>query len=356
MIVFIGSEEKGAYIQDVAQKYGWESAFIKPELDIRNQTSDIFNLSNVKVMVYDISQYSNTAKEIAEVIARLKVANNAKPVIHAEGYNPQSRIVMELHYAGINDFIFASFLSEKKEELIQCIEGTREKLPFEELQEEEPEEEPEKGKAGTIGIVGATARMGTTTQALQFVKYLMMKGYKACYIEMNEHGWVEELIKWYGDVEVSEELGKAHYSGVDLYYRMERLTDVLNQDYDFFVYDYGVYSDRGFNKISFLEKDLKVFTVGAKPGELDKTFDLIDNNFYQGINYIFGFVPEDLEEQEAIYDLMGDRKDRTFFAEDCRDPFVYTGSGIYEQMFPVEEIVEQSAKKKRKGFFRRKNR
>lgn len=208
------------------------------------------------------------------------------------------------------------------------------------------------GAAKAIGIAGAVPRMGTTTQAIQLVKYLRYKGYKACYIEMNDHGYVEELIDSYEGVEVEEVIGKAVYQEVEMYYKLEKLPEVLKRDYDYFVYDYGVFSDRDFNKISFLEKDLQIFTVGTKPGEFMKTYQLIENNFYNSVLYIFNFVVEDKQEQDDIYELMAEKEDVTFFAPDCRDPFRLCQTEFYESLFPVKAVVETVEPKK--GFFKKR--
>lgn len=266
MILFVGSEEKGHFIREVAKSYQWNAAFVHPKLDIFSQVQEILQYPDCKVIVYDVEQYVMNAQEIADEIRKIQLANNAVPVIYAPGYNPKSDLVMHLTYQGIKAYIFSDNLTEKKEELRAAIEGkTTDYFPV----EEEPEEVAEKkvaGAAKAIGIAGAVPRMGTTTQAIQLVKYLMYKGYKACYIQMNNHGYVEELMDAYEGVEEEKLIGKAVYQEVDMYYKLEKLPEVLKRDYDYFVYDYGVFSDRDFNKISFLEKDLQIFTVGTKPG------------------------------------------------------------------------------------------
>lgn len=355
MIVYVGNREDGYYAEAVASKYGWEIGYVKRNEDIRNQVSEILKYTNVKVIIYDISKYAIPAKEVAETITRIRQANNAKVVIHGEGFNAKSNIVMELRFAGFEDFIFGWSLAQKKEELVQCIEGTRDHLP--EITEEygnAEEEKKENSKAKTIGIAGSIPRMGTTTQAIQLIKYLNLKGYKACYVQLNNHSWVENLIADYAEVEQVEEIGKAVYKNVDMFYRIDKLPEILKLDYDYFVYDYGVYWDVDFNKTSFLEKDLMLFCLGAKPGEFDKSYKVIENNFYQAATYIFNFVPDDEEEKKDIYELMAEKKKSTFFAPDCRDPFVYTGSEIYEQILPVESIVEEDVSKKKRRFFGRR--
>lgn len=355
MILFIGSEEKGYFVREIAGKHGWESAFVEPELDIEKQVPEILRYQGAKLVVYDIGQYGIPGREIADVICRIKKANNAKPVIYAEGYHPQMSIIMELAYQGIEQFIFGSMLAEKKEELEQCIRGTRTLLEYDMKVEEKAEAGAEAGTtARTIAVAGAVPRMGTTTQAIQFVKYLLLKGYRACYIELNGHGWVKELREAYAGVEVEEGIGRATYADVDMYDKPEKLPEVLRKGYDFYVYDYGVYSERGFNKVSFLEKDFQVFTVGTKPGEFMKTYELIENNFYNQVSYIFSFIQEDEEERQDTYDLMQEKRSATYFATDCRDPFRFSGSDIYERMLPLETVRKDKAPVKKRGLFGRK--
>lgn len=232
MIVYVGNREDGYYAEAVASKYGWDIGYVKRNEDIRNQVSEILKYTNVKVIIYDISKYAIPAKEVAETITRIRQANNAKVVIHGEGFNANSNIVMELRFAGFEDFIFGWSLAQKKEELIQCIEGTREHLP--EITEEyghAEEEKNENSKAKTIGIAGSIPRMGTTTQAIQLIKYLNLKGYKACYVQLNNHSWVENLIADYAEVEQVEEIGKAVYKNVDMFYRIDKLPEILKLDY-----------------------------------------------------------------------------------------------------------------------------
>ena len=308
------------------------------------------------MIVYDIGQYTTPAKEIAEVIKKIQLANQALPVMDATDINRQSDLIMHLNYQGIFTCVFCDRLTDKKEELEACIAGKRTGPDMGQNFEDEVEisqKNNDIANAKTIGVVGAIKRMGTTTQAIQLVKYLIYSGYKACYIEMNEHKWVEALVEAYEDVEVDPVNGKATYRGIDMYYKMEKLPDILQQDYDYYIYDYGVYDDRGFNKISFLEKNIQISVVGVKPGEFEKTYMLIENNFYQKMAYIFNFTSEDREEQDDILELMGDKRDSTFFAKDCRDPFKLTHLELYRDILDDPEQKKEKKAKKKKGFFRR---
>lgn len=359
MIIFAGKEEKGYFIRDVAEKRGMKAAFVRNSMDIKEQINEILKYGGCKFIVYDIEQYINPSEEIAETVSRIRIANEAVPVIFARGYNAKSDLIMQLRFHGIRNFIFSDNLSDTKAELEACMDG-RINPDLKELdlpEEEEKEELSQNGiVAKDIGIAGAVPRMGTTTQAVQFVKYLMFKGYHACYVQMNDHGWVEELAEAYEEVETDKELGRVTFRGVEMYYRLEKLQEVRKMGYDYYVYDYGVFNDRDFNKISFLEKDLQIFVVGTKPGEFMKTYELIENNFYNNVMYIFNYILDDRQEHEDIYELMQEKQEVTYFAPDCRDPFLYSNDPLYEAILPVEEIVHEEKAKKRWFFGRGRKR
>ena len=74
---------------------------------------------------------------------------------------------------------------------------------------------------------------------------------------MNDHGYVEELIDSYEGVEVRGSDRKAVYQEVEMYYKLEKLPEVLKRICDDILYMIMVFSDRDFNKISFLERIYK---------------------------------------------------------------------------------------------------
>lgn len=360
MILFVGNRVKGFFCEEAAQLKGMDFEYISADLHISNQAQEILRYKEqAGAAVYDLEQYADESEEIVDWILRIQDAIGVKTIIYAAGYSPGSTVIRLLYESGIKNFIFSIYLGEKKEDLELCLNGYYENFGYEEKRgisfaEKEPEEpgsEKEKTKAVCIGVAGAITRMGTTTQALQLVKFFQFFGYRAAYIQMNRHHYVEDLKEAYEQVEHDEETGRATYLRVDMYYRMDRLQDVLKMDYDYLVFDYGVYSENGFNKISFLEKEIQIFVVGSKPGgEFEKTYDVIKNNFYNQVFYIFNFVAK--TEQADLLELMEEKAGMTFFAGEARDPFSFAGEGsIYEKIISLER--KETPDRKRKWFGRR---
>lgn len=359
MIVFVGKRESGYFCEDVSAGRDLPCSYIPENLHIESQAKQVLHYKEkAEYVIFDIEQYADEPQEIENWILKIRDAIRVKVIIFAPGYSPESRIISELYHKGIKNFIFSVYLAEQKEDLELCLDEYFETFGYEKrgihFQEEETKEREEEknreNRGTTIGVAGAIARMGTTTQAIQFVKYLHFSGYRAAYIQMNSHGWVEQLEAAYSDTEHDPEKGLVTYEGVDMYYRPDRLQDVLKQ-YDYYVYDYGVFSEHGFNKISFLEKEIQIFVVGSKPGEFDRTYQVVKNNFYNHNSYIFNFTAE--TEKKDLLELMEEKAGDTFFAGEVRDPFSYGGEdGIYEKILPVEKQVGNQNKKNR--FFGRR--
>lgn len=355
MILFVGSEEKGFFVSESQKEE--KVMCLGSNLHIEEQASDILRLKDeLKTIIYDVEQYADDTEEVVNWIFKIQSAVPCKIIIFAPGYSPESSLIRALWDQGIKNYIFSFYLGEQKEDLEYCLSGYYENFGYKEKrgfsfeEPEEPEgESREKTKALCIGIAGAIARMGTTTQAVQFVKSLQFLGYRAAYIQMNSHGFAEAVSEFYEEVTMDKEIGRVSYADVDMFYRMDKLQDVLQLDYDYLVFDYGVTGEHGFNKVSFLEKDSQILVVGSKPGgEFEKTYNVIRNNFYNKVHYIFNFTSQG--ERKDILELMEDKASVTFFAGDCRDPFLFDGdTSIAEKILMVG--AKEKAVKEKKSFF-----
>ena len=159
--------------------------------------------------------------------------------------------------------------------------------------------------------------MGTTTQAIQLVKYLKLMGYSAAYVEMNGNHYIDNLTTYY---QVKVESDYIKYEDVELY-RREKILAANKNEYDYLVKDYGYVGMAGFELVSFAEQDLRIITCGSKPNELPAVENILRDQNYEDIKYIFTFVPKD--ERPAIKEMMEEYAEKTFFVEYVPDPYVY---------------------------------
>lgn len=354
MILFAGHEEKGFFVQEIAEKREMGSAIIPERQHIEEQANDLLKYKEQAAFIlYEIEQYVDDPEDLEAWILKIQNAIHVKTIIFAPGYSPQSKVIHDLYGQGIRNFIFSVYLSEQKEDLERCLDGYYETFGYEsrgiqfEVSENEKEETGEIAESGQmIGIAGAVARMGTTTQAIQIVKYLHFQGHRAAYIQMNSHHFVEDLAAAYSEAEQDQEAGMVSYQGVDMYYRLDLLQEILKKDYEYFVFDYGVWKDPGFNKISFLEKNVQIFVVGSNPSEFNATYEVIQNNFYSDNFYIYSFAAR--SEQKDLLELMEEKADATFFAEEVRDPFCFSGNTeMYQKIIPASDSRPEKNVKKR---------
>lgn len=344
MIVFVGDEDRGYFVRESAALLKQDLYFVGYSMKIDRQINEILQM-DCDYLILDIEQYTDDPEELAGAIARMDKAKGEKcsTIIYAPGYSPSSRIIQELKERGLYYFLLSANMTDSKEQLERCMQGYYEEpeIPLEETQREEV---PPGRK---IGITGACHRIGATTLALQLVRYFQSLGYRACYIQVNATRYVEQLADYF-NVFKDAYFGQVTFDGIDLYYKQENISEILKQGYDYYIYDFGTYTDTDFNKTMFLEKDIRIFVLGSKPSELPFTDEVLRNEYYKDVLCLFNFVSR--QEQPDVLELMEERAGDTYFAGYTPDPFVFTTESkeLFEHMIPTgqKELPE-----KKKWFF-----
>lgn len=378
MIIFVGSKLKGYFAEEVAAERDYDFAYVTEKSDITQQVNDILFAAkkSCKYILFDIEQYINPAEEIAKTIKTIAAATNALPIAYAPYFLPGAALPAALLDQDIKNFIQSGTSADMKDQLEKNIGGFYEANTRKEISAIEEKREEEKLLAGslkTIAVAGTMHRIGTTTQAIQMCKYLMLKGYKAAYIQINnnlypdnhqslkpnEIGYAEKIKSWFDFEKADDDIGMVRCFNVDMFYKQDKIPEVLKKGYDYYVYDYGVYTDLDFNRTAFIQSDLQLMVVGSSPTELEYTQDIAQSSFYQDAKLLFSFAAE--QEQEEIVMLMDEIKmsggrsngARTYFASFVPDPFIFSDVELFERLIPVEDISLPEEKKK-KGLFGRK--
>lgn len=343
MILFIGAEDRGFFVKETAALKGEELCFVGSAPLIETQINEILGCP-CQYLIVDIEQYIDPAEDLAEEFKRIGRAKNCEIIIYAPGYDQQSRVIEACVSKGIRYYVFSGNQAEAREELERCFLG---------YYPEEPREKPESGgkeeiKRGTkIGVTGACSRIGTTTLTIQLLKYLQVKGYKACYIEVNGTGFVEKHEQFF-HTSHDQGLGKVTFQHVEMFYRQENLPEVLKQDYDFYLFDFGTYTAGGFHKTSFLEKDMRIFVMGSKASEMEPAMEVLRNEYYTEVSYIFNFISEN--EKPDLLEFMEEKATDTYFSVYTPDQFEYVHNPAFEKLLPVDDHSENI---KKKGLLRR---
>lgn len=382
MIIFVGKTEKGGFVSEVGAlpDIHQQVRFLMPQTHhIRDLINDILAASTAgcQNIIYDTEEFIDDADVLVDEIVRIRAANGAEPILFVPTTHVNNQIVSEAMDHGLTRFInSAATMGEQKSELIRCITryyDANEREDLKQIRKAKDERKARMGSFQTIGIMGTCHRIGTTTQAIQIVKYLQSKGYKACYVEMNEIrypnmqlsrrekpevSFVEKSRLTFDYTRFDEQMGVVNIEGVDLFYRQDLLPAILEREYDFYVYDYGVYTDRDFNKTSFLKDDIKIIAVGAGAVELDYTLNILQNISYEKALLLFSFTASDDREDLLLFMDDFSAGDRCFFTEYTPNPFVLSNPQLYEEMLDVHAKTgqaEEMPEKQRRGLFRKKN-
>ena len=132
MIIFVGTKERGFFCEYVAKKQNTSCEYVNAHIHIEEQVADIMNYrENCEYLVIDIEQYADDAEMIIDRILKIRDAVNCKIIIYAVSYSPQSEIISGLYEKGIKNYIFSTYLSDKKEDLELCINGYYENFGYE---------------------------------------------------------------------------------------------------------------------------------------------------------------------------------------------------------------------------------
>lgn len=351
-MIFVGNEREGYLAEEIATELHLKMEYVEESCNIETQVNHIMNCDTDDFVIYDISQYVNDDVDIAEQIYRIHKAKKAKAIIYAPGFLPQSNVIRALYEKDIKNFVFSIVPGQIKDDLQKCMNGYYDVNPIEGLEslsDELHESEESKKNIKTVALVGACERIGTTTQAFQIIKYLQLMGYTACYIEMNNTGYVNLLNEYYDDVKIDEDLEMITYMNIDMFFNVNRINEYLALNYDFYVYDYGVFSSIDFNRVSFLEKDIRIIVAGIKPNEIESINSVFMSGFYKDVSYIFSHIPEN--EKKDVYELMLESAKSTYFAEYTPDMFVLKKYDMYSKILNVEESPDY--KKGKKSLFSR---
>jgi len=342
-IGFVGTELKGNFALDIFNSRGDHLDFLG-DFNHIDAVKNIILSNQYTAIIYDIDMFIDDAMAIANEIERIFKANNTKVIIYASGFSIDSDVIVELRKKNFLNFIFAMGLGSKKTELEKCLNGYYESSGFITNQHFKIETaEPISKIFKSIGVCGALSRIGTTTQCMQMIKYLTLKGHTAAYVEMNEKNYINGCINLYSDVKQLPDSGRIEYANVTMY-RDSDIPEALKSNFEYLVYDYGTFSDNGFQKISYLEKDIQIMVCGAKANEIESAQQLLQSQYYIDVHYLFSFVPEG--DRNDLKEMMSDRENKTSFAEYQPDPFSYSSNlnKLYEKFLYVPEPIDKSKK------------
>lgn len=206
-----------------------------------------------------------------------------------------------------------------------------------------------------IAVIGAMRRIGTTTVALQLVKYLNdQEEHAAAYLQYNNSDFITDLKEiCCADVDPAKP-DKITFANTDIFSDPRKVNGIISSGYQYIVYDYG--DIKSISQSSAFEKDIIIIVGGAEPDEIRSMTAAMEVFNQKNVFYFFNFTP--LSDREELLDMMEGYRNKTFFLDYIPDKFCYNPDlgGAFARMMESDYEVEDltTGKEKRLGRIFRK--
>lgn len=333
--------------------------------------TELRNLNNIDYLIIDLNAIENLTSEdeIISKITLIRKMYNLRIIIIAEGYKHGNILLGKIFNLGIYNIITAIEDNAFKGELDKAlsIEGMsfgssikykidNQVIAVNQTTKLIKENYIRVKQTVNIGVVGTERHIGATTLAINLTKYLSeLTNIRACYIENNNHNSIINIIE-NKEAIYSENTDKITYKGIDMFLKPKNMSDILANNYNFYIYDYGALNELSEEeKMSFLTRDLKVVVSGNKVWEIPNLincFQIIGEDISTYL--VFNFAKE--SEKENFRISLGEYwKDRAKFSEYITDPFIVGNKYFFETILkPYLINADVTEKKKKFNLFRKK--
>ena len=333
--------------------------------------TELRNLNSIDYLIIDLHAIDNLTSddEIISKITLIRKMYNLRIIIIAQGYKHGNILLGKIFNLGIYNIVTEIDDIKFKEELEKAlsIEGMsfgnsikykvdNQIIAVNQTTKLIKENYIRVKQTVNIGVVGTEKHIGATTMAINLTKYLSeLTNIKACYIENNTHNSISNLIE-NKEALFSENMNKITYKGIDMFLKPKNMSDILANNYNFYIYDYGALNELiEEEKMSFLTRDLKIVVSGNKIWEIPNLincFQIIGEDISTYL--VFNFAKE--SEKENFRISLGDYwKERTTFSEYITDPFIVGNKYFFETILkPYLINTDVKEKKKKFNLFRKK--
>ena len=206
-----------------------------------------------------------------------------------------------------------------------------------------------------IAVIGAMRRIGTTTVALQLVKYLNdQEEHAAAYLQYNNSDFITDLKEICCVDQDAGKPDKITFANTDIFSDPRKVSGIISSGYQYIVYDYG--DIKSISQSSAFEKDIIIIVGGGEPDEIRAMTAAMEVFNQKNVFYFFNFTP--LSDREELLDMMEGSRNKTFFLDYIPDKFCYNPDlgGAFARMMESDYEVEDltTGKEKRLGRIFRK--
>lgn len=356
------SEERIVVIQRLQNEYNMTSLF----------KEDLRAINQINYLVLDLSAFTNSTNndEILRNLDRLRGNYEFRIILIAPGYKRGNELLASCFNMGIYNLVTAQNDTQMYDQLKICLsnkgmnyaQASQYRIDILNNRQKNTgiiKTNYEKVKQDvSIGVLGITNHIGATTWAINLLHFLTtIPNVSACLIEANNHKDIKDI----KDISEINTMGIEHYpttaeikvGGMEMYYDISKIGEIVSQKYDFYIYDYGNTQELSeLDLASFLNKDIKFIIMGAKPWEykyISRTFNAIQLQETQDNMYlIYNFVRQ--EDRKEIKSQMGSLN--IYFNEYQPEPFVLHSKGYLEEILKryLTSVNYQEITKNKKKF------
>lgn len=314
-VLYIGGDTTYHLFDDVARRT--ESTIVSfyavtqsAEAIIEAAMGDTYSM-----IILNVTEIITAKEEISNIISAIQNSVKTNFVLMAEGYRPDSGLVVEAARNGVSYFMLTNVAAERNRIFIDTLAGLKNVYDIINKNESEHQEEIEKQRRKarnarqsynsiSVAVAGCMQRIGCTSVSIQLVKFFMSQGKSACFLDFSETGYTELCSEYYGIDSEDYEHHRITIDGIDMYYRItaEVLSFIELQGYDFMVYDMGNILEKPQKQNDFLQKKYRLLVTGTKPNESKAFYQLLGNFYRTNISYLYNFVPTN-EREGVIADV-----------------------------------------------------
>lgn len=323
MIAYVGEDDFEYVVKQVAEEVMLPYEKIDPISDAETLVRELLQGEFSQYMI-DLNPFLDSLDDVAEIFGRFNQVTRSPVFFIAIGLSMESRLICRLRNAGFRFFVFSTTIGGMQRQLRDCFEGLEYAAPPLSAQAQftqksvETLQGHERCGAKSVSFLGVQSRIGTTTIAIQFAKFLLFCGYRACYIEAGKQGHIQTLPILFGDAKHDPDVCMVSFEQLDFFYDLRQIGAIRERDYDVFVYDYGS-TESDDLRVDFLDKELKVFVSGSKPWEVGKMSPFLPYLNEGSSHCVFNFTGKNM--RDAILQNMKPYDERTHFCASTFDPF-----------------------------------
>lgn len=315
--------------------------------------------SGYDCFIIDISAVDDIDDDIVKAVEMYKTYNeNSRIIILSPTQRAGSELLSRLFALGINNIAASFDRVELKEELLKCLSDSgktfKEALIFKDVKENDStiaKEELKFAEKVTIGISGASPKIGVTHAAITLAMTLRRRGYMVCLIELNGSGTFQKIRNSF-NAKMNGTFFKV--DGVDLYPDADKhiLAEAKTNAYNFLILDFGNYINSDIEE--YFKCHEKIMIVGSKPWEMESLTEFIsiyDDDTIISINYIFNFTAtENKKEIKKNAKLPNGEKLKVFFADYSPNLFDVHNFASIDSILS-DYLAIETKKQKKKGVF-----